>query len=198
VDEQTKNDVRETASNAAEQGREVAGDAAEHARELATSAREQAGEVTREAVHQGQRVLSDATDKVREQAHSQAEQAVGALRGLSDQARALAEGRPQEAGPLGDYAQRLAGSVSQAADRLEQRGLEGSIDDLKRFARRRPGVFLLGAGIAGFAAGRLLRGARDDDSSPTSPSYGNGQRVAYAPPREMAGAGTGGSTIGSF
>jgi hypothetical protein len=193
VDEQTKNDVRQTASDAAQQGREVASDAADHARELASSAREQTAEVTREAVHQGQRVLSDATDKVREQAHVQADQAVSALRGLSDQARALAEGRPQEAGPLGDYAQRLAGSVSQAADRLEQRGIEGSIDDLKRFARRRPGVFLLGAGIAGFAAGRLLRGARDDDRGPAS-SYGNGQQVAYAPPRQMAGAGTGGSS----
>jgi hypothetical protein len=46
------------------------------------------------------------------------------------------------------------------AERLESGGLEGALSDLQGFARRRPGVFLLGAAAAGFAVARLVRGAQ--------------------------------------
>ena len=46
---------------------------------------------------------------------------------------------------------------SSFASRLEDRGIEGVVDDVARFARRRPGVFLLAAAGAGFVVGRFVR-----------------------------------------
>jgi hypothetical protein len=97
----------------------------------------------------------------------------------------LAEGRPEEAGQLSAYAQKAAGKVTDVAERVEARGVEGALDDMKSFARRRPGVFLLGAGIAGFATGRLLRAATTADSDATPGHTAKGSvpsRPTYDPP----------------
>ena len=73
---------------------------------------------------------------------------------------ALAEGRPDDAGPAGDYVRQAGDKLQEVAQRLESGGLDGALSDLQGFARRRPGVFLLGAAATGFAVGRLLRGAQ--------------------------------------
>ena len=39
------------------------------------------------------------------------------------------------------------------------------MQDVEGFARRRPGVFLVGAAVAGFLTGRVVRGARDAQSN---------------------------------
>lgn len=49
-------------------------------------------------------------------------------------------------------------------DRLDEREPSELLDELRRFARRRPGAFLLGAFAAGAVAGRVARGAKDADS----------------------------------
>jgi hypothetical protein len=68
----------------------------------------------------------------------------------------------------------LADTVSGAASRIGDGGYQGAIDDVKRFARNRPGMFLLGALGAGFVVGRmvksvdtgsLLQAAKPDDSA---------------------------------
>jgi hypothetical protein len=159
VDEQTKTQVTEAASTASDKTREVAHDAAQQAKDVAETAREKAGDIGHEVTAQGHRVVDEAKDKLREQSHRQSDQLASTLRGWSGQAQALADGRPQEAGQLADYAQQAAGKIAEVAEQVQSRGFEGAIDDVKSFARRRPGVFLLGAGVAGFAAWRLLRGA---------------------------------------
>jgi hypothetical protein len=179
VDE-TRRDMSRAASTAGDKGREVAEDAAGRAREVAEAAKEKTGEIGHEVATQGQRVIEEAKDKVREQTDRQSQQLASSLRGWSDQARALAEGRPQDAGQLPDYARQAAGKMAEVAEQVQHRGLEGALDDVKSFARRRPGVFLLGAGIAGFAAGRLLRGAAASASAPGAPQYASPQRRPYA------------------
>lgn len=173
--------MKAVASTATDRTRDVAHDASAHAGELAESVREHAGEVGQEVVQQGRRVVEDAREKMREQTDAQSRQAVSALRQWSDRGRALADGRPQEAGPLADYARDLAGKVSDAADQFEARGFDGVVQGVESFARRRPGVFLLGAGVAGFAVGRLVRGAKNAPSSP-----GPSQRAIDAPPYRYA------------
>jgi len=170
MDEQTRSNVTEAAADVADKGRDVAQDATEGAKWVAATAREQAGEVGHELSAQGQRVVADVKEKLHEQGERESEKVASSLRTFSDEARALADGRPQDAGPLADYAERAAGKVSELADRMEQRGIEGALDDVRVFARRRPGVFLLGAGIAGFAAGRLIRGATSAPDSSTAPT----------------------------
>jgi hypothetical protein len=71
-----------------------------------------------------------------------------------------------------------SGLVREAADRaralssrLDGREPRELLDDVRGFARRRPGTFLLGALVAGVVAGRLTRGAKDSGSG-TNPSTG--------------------------
>ena len=70
---------------------------------------------------------------------------------------ALAAGRPEQAGPLADYAEQAASWLDTCAAAIEERGLEGISADVVDLARRRPGVFLAGAVVAGLAVGRLIR-----------------------------------------
>jgi hypothetical protein len=62
-----------------------------------------------------------------------------------------------EPGLLTDVTRQLADAADRTGGRMEQGGLQSVADELRSFARRQPGVFLLGAGLAGFLAARLLR-----------------------------------------
>jgi hypothetical protein len=63
--------------------------------------------------------------------------------------------------------------VGDMAQRLETRGYDGVVQDVSAFARRRPGVFLAGAGLLGFAVGRIIRSGGASSSSNGS-STGSG------------------------
>jgi hypothetical protein len=81
----------------------------------------------------------------------------------------------------------LADTSRHVATRLEEGGVQGVGDDLRRFARRQPGLFLAAAGLAGFVVTRMLRSAQADGPSNgvRANGYGNGQyeRPAAAVPR---------------
>jgi hypothetical protein len=78
---------------------------------------------------------------------------------MSEQLGSMARGEGPREGPVNDITRQLAGTVDRAATRLDEGGLDGALDDVKRFARQRPGLFILGAIGAGFAVGRLLKAA---------------------------------------
>jgi hypothetical protein len=59
------------------------------------------------------------------------------------------------------------GRVEELADWLKNREPADLLGEVRSFARRKPGTFLLGALAAGVVAGRLARGAKDAQSSPT-------------------------------
>jgi hypothetical protein len=155
-----KDQASEAASTAVAKTGEVAGTAKEGAREVASEASRQAGELTQEALTSARNLVGEASTSLKDQAGQQTERAASGLRTLSDQVRALAEGRADESGAAGDYARQAGEKLQQVADRLESGGIDGALSDLQGFARRRPGVFLLGCAAAGFAVGRLLRGAQ--------------------------------------
>jgi len=177
--EQTKTEAKETTATATEKGKEVASTASDQAKAVGETARQQAGQVRQEVAHHGREVVTQATGKLREQGRAQTRELASTVRGWADQTRALAEGRPQEAGQIAPYARRAADGVADVAGKLEERGFEGVLDDLQRFARRRPGVFLLGAAVAGFGVGRLLRGASAGNrTSASAPGGFEGQTGA--------------------
>lgn len=163
---------RSKADEAKEQGRQVAEQAKGEARGVAEEAKDQAGRVAEEAKAQGRNLVHEAQTQLKEQARSQTDRAAGLAQQLAENLRALAEGRTEEAGPVADYLQQATQRVSSVADRIEQRGFDGLVQDVQRFARRRPGAFLLGAALTGFATGRLLRGARDAQSAQSGNEYG--------------------------
>lgn len=152
--------------SAGERASATASAAKEGALNVAGEAKQQAGQLANEAWSQARGVLDQAFGQARDQGDQQASRAAGSLRSLSDQLRALSEGRTSEAGSLGEYATRASQQAQSFADRLESGGLRGVADDVADFARRRPAVFLAGAAALGFVAGRALRANRmdsDDD-----------------------------------
>jgi hypothetical protein len=170
------------AGSAAEQARSVAGTATEQAKHVAEEAGDQVRQVAQEARHQIRSLGEQGKDQLRSQAQAQAQRASDNLRMLSDQARALAEGRSEEAGPLTDYVQDMSARLSAWADRLDSGGFQGIISDIQRFARRRPGTFIGLCAVAGFAASRVGK-------SISSEAEGNGQLTPTTTPSPRLGSG---------
>ena len=142
------------------------------ASQVAGTAKEQAGQVAGTAKEQAGQLVSQTRDQLSEQAMSQRDRAIGGVRSLSEEMRAMADSG--QSGMGSQLVRQGADITEQIADFLEQREPAELVDELRSLARRRPGAFLLGAAIAGVAVGRLTRGAisaRGDDSS-GSADYG--------------------------
>jgi hypothetical protein len=146
-----------TATAAKEQPGQVATTAAQGAKDVAGEAKSQAASVLGDATAEARDVIGEARNELRQQASQQTDRAAQGLRTLAGQIQALHSGRPESAGPVGDYARQIGEKVQALAERVESGGFDGVVDDVRRFARRRPGVFLFGAAAAGFAVGRLVR-----------------------------------------
>ncbi|HEU0130472.1 MAG TPA: hypothetical protein VFQ85_05710 [Mycobacteriales bacterium] len=176
--------ARETATTAVQEAGAVAGTARDEAATVATTAADQArtvaqtateagGQVVGEAARQARDLVAETRQQVRTQAETQTQRLAENTRSLAGQLTSLARGNAQE-GPVTDIAQQLAGKVETLAGYIEGRSPEVILDDLRTFARRRPGLFLLGAGAVGFLAGRLVKGATADDPATTGSAGGSG------------------------
>ncbi|HYX43483.1 MAG TPA: hypothetical protein VE760_00480 [Acidimicrobiales bacterium] len=165
-------EAQDVASTAQERGQQVASVAARQGREIGTTAKEQAERVRGEVVEQGRTVVAEARSQVESQAHAQSRQLADSLARLGEEVRALAEGRPDDAGRLVPYVSNAADAVYDAADRLytlaediNDRGLGAALEDVQAFARRRPGAFLFGMAVAGFGLGRAIRASSSDEGA---------------------------------
>ena len=167
--ESTPRRVADAASSAAGDAASAAGG---EAKRVVSEAKDQARSVVSEAKDQVSGLVGKARDELRTQTADRSQQAAGGLRTLSDQLQALGEGRPGDAGPLAGYVTDARQQVASFASRLEDRGIEGVVDDVARFARRRPGMFMLAAAGTGFLVGRLVRSGVSvaRDSSPNGDS----------------------------
>ncbi|MFA9446552.1 hypothetical protein [Egicoccus sp. AB-alg6-2] len=184
----------ETVDLTKEEGRQVAEDAKQQAGAVAGTAKEQAGTVANEAMHHVQDLATDAKHQLHQQARQQTDAFGNVIGTLGGRVKALANGDVDEAGPVGDYAQRLAGQVDQFANRVDELGFDGMIDEVQRYARRKPGAFLLGAAVAGFAVSRLARGAQAAQSHDQSGSAGMSNTMpstGTTAPTGMGGSPTG-------
>ena len=149
--------ARQVKGTAIGQTKVVARTANQDVRELADIVRGQADHVKGEMTGQVRGMLAETQGQLQEQADMQAGRLANVLWQVGTQAVALSEGRPEQAGPLVDYAEQAAEWLDNCASHIEERGLEGLATDVVGFARRRPGVFLAGAAFVGFGVGRLIR-----------------------------------------
>jgi ElaB/YqjD/DUF883 family membrane-anchored ribosome-binding protein len=172
--------AKAVAGSAGEQARAVAGTATDQTKEVVQQAGEQARQVAQEARSQLRSLTEQGRDQLRSQAEAQTQRASGNLRTLSEQARALAEGRTEQAGPLTGYVQDLSARLSEWADRLDGRGFGGLISEIQGFARRRPAAFIGLSAAAGFAVSRVGKAAQADSSD------GDAGAGSMAPPRAAA------------
>lgn len=169
--------ARETATTAVEEVGVVAGTAREEAATVATTAADQAknvaqtatqatSDVVGEAARQARDLLGETRDQVRTQAETQTQRLAENARAIAGQINSMAFAATEQ-GPATEIAQQLADKVQSLAGYLEGQTPEALLSDLRTYARRRPGLFLLGAGAAGFLAGRLVKGATATDPALT-------------------------------
>lgn len=149
--------AKQVKTTAVGQSKVVAGTAKQDVRELAGNVRSQADQVKGELAGQAREMLAETQGQLEAQADMQASRLAGALFQVGTQAVALSQGRPEQAGPLVDYAEQAANWLDGCAAHIEERGLDGLATDVVDFARRRPAMFLAGAAVVGFGVGRLVR-----------------------------------------
>lgn len=154
--------AKDEATNVGQSAKEATG-------QVASTASEQARNVAGETKRQAQDLINQAGGQVTKQAGAQKEKAVGGLRSLADELRSMAAGNGAQGGMTGDLARQAADKAQQFAGWLDQRDPGDLIEEIRQMARRKPGTFLVGAALAGVAAGRLTRGAVSANSSSDSP-----------------------------
>ena len=159
--------VAETARDEAGQLKETS---AEAARQVAGTVKEKASDVTSDVGVQARRLAGQTRDELVVQASRQKDRAATGLRSVSDELREMAEhGR---SGLGAQLARQGADFTDQAANYLQQHEPGDLLDEVRGFARRKPGTFLLVAAAAGVVAGRLTRALASGGTS-TSSSIGS-------------------------
>jgi hypothetical protein len=153
------------------------GSAREKVAEVAETAKHEMGTVADEVKHQAGRVASDVRTRVREQASHGQHELADRLRQGGEELRAMAADR--ESSPARTTVEQLASRTEQVADYLAKHGPEELLADVQDFARRRPGVFLVSAAVAGFVVGRLAKGVVAERTSGGS-GDGSTYRSTYA------------------
>ena len=149
---------------------------------LAQTSKEGAGQVASTAKEQGQQVLSEATSQARslvdetrsqlgQQAGQQQQRAASSLRSISDDLRAMAD-NSFSSGVAAQVVRQASEQVQQVAGWLDSRDPSGMLEDVRDFARRRPGAFLVGAAATGLLAGRATRAGVDMKRSESSSGDG--------------------------
>jgi hypothetical protein len=178
----TKQQAMETKDTAVAEAKNVGQTAAEAGSQVASTATEQAKEVAAETQRQAKDLLDQGRTQVKEQVVSQQQKAGQSLTSLAQELRGLADGTSSGApGPARDLLQQASSSVENFASMLQNREPAELLDDIRSFARRKPGLFLLGAAAAGVLAGRLTSGvkAAHSQSSSSGSGYAGGTTTGY-------------------
>ncbi|MBT2515371.1 hypothetical protein [Arthrobacter sp. ISL-30] len=184
---------------AKEEASEVARQAKESARGVAETAKSEAANVAEEAKSSARNLLDQAKTDLTDQAGTQQQKVAQGLKSVADQLRTMANASDQP-GVASDLVKQAAERSTSIASWLEGRDPGSLLDEVKSFARQRPGTFLLIAAGAGVLAGRLSRslsagapdsGSRSGSVSPTYRAPGTYQ----APGTPLAGPPTAGTAV---
>jgi hypothetical protein len=145
-----KDEARSVGQSAAQAGGQVAGTAADQARN-----------VVQETQYQAQDLLEQGRSQLRDQAATQQQKAAQGLSSLARQLRGMADGTGDgNPGPARDLVQQASGKLEEFGSWLQNHEPAELLDEVRAYARRKPGTFLIGAAIAGVVAGRLTTGLK--------------------------------------
>lgn len=161
----------------ADEAASVAQDAKQSGKQVAETATAEAKNVAAEAANQGKQLLSQVRSELTDQVSSQHQRAAVGLHALADELGQMVSGTQQQ-GLASDLATQASERVRSVASWLENREPGDVLDEVRSFARRRPGLFLAAAAAVGVVGGRLTRGMTGDDQS-ASAQRGSIQRAGY-------------------
>jgi len=145
--EVAKDEAAEVARTAAHRGGQVAG-----------TVGEQANRVASEAAHEARNLFEEGKGQLADQAKTGQRKAASGLHALADQLHDMSE-KSEGKGMVPEVTRQASERARTVASWLEEREPGDLLDEARRFARRKPGVFLAGAALAGVVVGRLTRGA---------------------------------------
>lgn len=126
---------------------------------MAEKAEKRPAEVLREqARRQSSLLVTRARGQVEGLVAERKDQAAERLDALAGSLRSTASRlQDTQVGPLAQYADQAASQVDRVTGYLRERDLEGLLEDVEQFARRRPEVFLAGTFLAGLLLARFLK-----------------------------------------
>jgi hypothetical protein len=175
--------------SATDVARDEAADVGQHARQaggqVTQTATDQSRQVAAETGRQVRDLLEEAQGQARDQASAQQQKAAQRLHSVADELGQMAD-KGGQSGMATDLARQAADRLHGAAAWLDKHEPADLLSEARNFARRRPGAFLIGAAVAGLAAGRLTRGltANENDQQST-----DGGTVTGVPATDTVGPG---------
>jgi len=179
-----------TADVAKDQARNVGQTAAQAGTQVASTAADQAKQVTQETKRQAQDLIAQGrtqvTGQLQEQARTGQQKASQGLTEIASQLRTMVDGSGQTpSGPAADLVRQAGDKVEEIAGWLQDREPGDLVTELRSYARRRPGVFLFGAAVAGIVAGRLTTGvvAAHKDNGPDATGQGTPRHAVAGTPQ---------------
>ena len=158
------------------------GSTTDQAKHAASVASDEAKQVAADVRDQARGLLDETKNQVQDQSRTQRDRLVDTLRTFGDDLDGMAQDRD---GLASGAAREVAQRVRTISERLDGREPTELLDDLRSFARRRPGMFLAGALVSGVVVGRLLRGGRDAARADT---VGADDDIATTQPRPVVPA----------
>jgi hypothetical protein len=142
---------------------------------VAGVAKDELHKVGSETKQQAKDLYRQTQSELSGQAASQQKRVASGIRTLGDELGSMAD-KSDTQGVASDLAHQAASRAAGVADWLDQRDPGALLDEVKGFARRRPGMFIAIAAVAGVVAGRLTRSviaeAKDNDSTGTTGTTG--------------------------
>jgi hypothetical protein len=145
----------ETAKSEAANVKDTAAGAASGVKEVA---RGEVAHVADEAKYQTRNLVDQTRYELQGQVRYQQSSLASKLNGWASELGSMAA-KSDESGPMTDLAQQASRRVGEFSYWLDNHEPADLLDEVKRFARRRPGAFIALAAAAGVVVGRLTRGA---------------------------------------
>jgi hypothetical protein len=149
-------------------------------------AAQQARVVTHEAGEQARSAMDRVQGDLRTRADEEAGKLARTLHETSEQLRAMSCAGGFESSMPATLAQEGARAAEQLASRLEQ-GADMVVADIRSWARRNPGGFLLGAAVGGFLIGRVVRNLPSSNGGGWSTAGNGSMPEPTLPPAMPAG-----------
>ena len=194
----------DVAGTAKEESTRVGHEAADATKQVGAVAKEEAHGVASEVKNQARDLMHQARTELTEQAGTQQRRVATGLRTFGDQLRSMAD-NAEDGGMAAQLVSETASKTSDIASWLDEREPGALVDELRRFARRHSGTFIVGAVVAGVVVGRLTRSIMSGDDNSSTGTRGVGSRAQTprafgddTPLYEETTATTGRATTGGY
>lgn len=159
---------------AKEEAADLANSAADAGAHVAGTAKSEAANVAHEAGTQAKSLLGQAGSELSQEAGKQQQRVADGLRSISQELSSMSDNSEKQ-GQASDLVRQAAEKADQVADWLGSRDPGSLLNDVKRFARRKPGLFIAIAAGAGIALGRITTAAVHNAQDAKSGSGSGGE-----------------------